>query len=130
MKRHFFFALVFPPAFMDLMLVQTRPSNLAAYFVAGFVIATVPALLVALIDEALIRHSLTVRAAWCAVAAFASTPFAFWFFESNAPSLPGYLQTGGTGALVAFLCVVAFARITATRKPALLMLPAPAREQA
>jgi len=27
MKRYFFFALFFPPAFMDLMLVAARPAN-------------------------------------------------------------------------------------------------------
>ncbi|MCX7314094.1 MAG: hypothetical protein NTV56_20875 [Alphaproteobacteria bacterium] len=53
MKRFFFFALLFPPALMDLMLVLAHPVSLPRYFLSGYVVAAVPALLVALVDEVL-----------------------------------------------------------------------------
>ena len=44
MKRYFFYVLLFPPALMNLLLVQMQPSDLLRYAVAGYLIAAFPAI--------------------------------------------------------------------------------------
>ena len=74
MKRYFFFVLFFPAAFMNLMLVQASPSSLVKYFLAGYVVAVLPAMLMVLICEMATNRSPTYKAGWCAVAAFITSP--------------------------------------------------------
>jgi hypothetical protein len=112
MKRYFFFALLFPPAFMNLTLIQAHPASLPYYFIASYVIATIPALLIALTDEALRPRTLSSRAVWCALAGFVATPIPMWFVQSEAGVWP-LLQSGCFGALAAFFCTVAFSRFDA-----------------
>ena len=82
MKRLFFFALVFPPGVMDLLLIHARPSRLAIYFIAGYVIEIIPALLIALTYEISERKSPLVRAGWCALAGFVLTPIPVWLLDT------------------------------------------------
>ena len=44
MKRHFFFATLFPPLFMNTLLVAAKPGDLLHYFLTGYFVAIVPAL--------------------------------------------------------------------------------------
>jgi hypothetical protein len=117
MKRFFVFGLVFPPAFMNLMLVQASPSNVMKYFIAGYVVAALPAMLIALICEAATNRSPAYKAGWCAVAAFVSSPLMLaWAGLSPWRCL----QVGAFGAIAGFICVMMF------EKKALLLLPSPA----
>ena len=118
MKRYFFFALFFPPAFMDLMLVAARPANLMSYFVAGYVVAIVPAVLIAFVDEMFERHSLSVRTASCSLAGgFLSVAlFSLVGIANGAiPSVWQSLQIIACGAVVAAICVLTFCRMGETR---------------
>lgn len=116
MKRYFFFALLFPPAFMNLLLVQAHPDNLARFLLAGYVVAIVPALLVALTDELLERRSLGIRATGCMLTALISAPL---FLAT--PSLQA-APIGVFAAIVALICFVAFNR---RPRKKLLQLPSP-----
>jgi hypothetical protein len=117
MKRYFFFVLFFPAAFMNLMLVQASPSNLLQYFMAGYVIAAVPAMLMALICEAVANRSPAYKAGLCAIAAFIASPLMLaWAGLSPWRCL----QIGAFGAVSGFLSVIIF------EKKALLLLPSPA----
>ena len=118
MKRYFFFALFFPPAFMNLTLVAARPENLALYLVAGYVAATVPAMLIALLDEALERRKPAVRASWCGLAGGLSTLATFWLPGLSTGAVPGLwqsLEITVFGGVAAFLCVVAFSKMSRVR---------------
>ena len=118
MKRYFFFALFFPPAFMDLMLVAARPANLMSYFIAGYVVAIVPAVLIAFVDEMFERHSLSVRAASCGLAGgFLSVAlFSLAAIANGAiPSVWQALQVIACGAVVGAICVLTFCRMAETR---------------
>ena len=111
MRRLIFFALVFPPGVMDLLLIQARPTRVAFYFIAGYVIEIVPALLIALTDEIAERESPLLRAGWCALAGFVLTPIPLWLldaYKGAAPNLWQCFEIGCAGALVAFLCAIAF----------------------
>ncbi len=122
MKRYFFFALFFPPAFMNLMLVQAHPVNVVRYFIAGYVVAVIPALAVALVDEALETRSLNDRGEYGAIAAFVAAPVPIWLMGHG--SLWQSVQIGCFAAIVAFLCVMVFGKLT-TPKKKMLMLPSP-----
>ena len=118
MNRYFFFAFFFLPAFMDLMLVAARPANLMSYFVAGYVVAIVPAVLIAFVDEMFERHSLSVRAASCSLAGgfLAVGLFSLVGISSGAiPSVWQSLQIIDCGAVVAAICVLTFCRMAETR---------------
>ena len=120
MKRYFFFALLFPPAFMNLTLVAARPANLAFYLIAGYVAATVPAMLIALLDEALARRRPAVRASWCGLAGGLGSLATFWlpgFSTGAVPSLWQSLEITAFGSIAAFLCVVAFCKMSRLRVP-------------
>jgi hypothetical protein len=117
MKRYFFFVLFFPAAFMNLMLVQASPSNLVKYFLAGYVVAVLPAMLMALICEMATNRSPAYKAGWCAIAAFITSPLMLaWAGLSPWRCL----QIGAFGAVAGFLSVMIF------EKRALLLLPSPA----
>ena len=121
MKRYFFFALFFPPAFMNLTLVAARPENLAFYLIAGYVAATVPAMLIALLDEALERRKPADRASWCGLAGGLSTLATFWLPGFSTGAVPGLwqsLEITAFGSIAAFLCVVAFCKMSQVRVPA------------
>jgi|SRR5215213_5885336 hypothetical protein len=118
MKRYFFFALFFPPAFMDLMLVAARPANLMSYFVAGYVVAIVPAVLIAFVDEMFERHSLSVRTALCSLAGgFLSVALFSLAGIANGgiSSVWLLLQIIACGAVVAAICVLTFCKMGETR---------------
>lgn len=118
MKRYFFFALFFPPAFMNLTLVAARPDNLAVYLVAGYVAATVPAMLIALMDEALARRKPSTRAGWCGLAGGLTTLATFWLPGFTTGAVPGLwqsLEITAFGSIAAFLCVVAFSTMSRAR---------------
>ena len=118
MKRYFFFALFFPPAFMNLTLVAARPDNLAFYLVAGYVAATVPAMLISLLDEALARRKPATRAGWCGLAGGLTTLAMFWlpgFSTGTVPGLWQSLEITAFGGIAAFLCVVAFCNMSRVR---------------
>lgn len=127
MKRLFFFALLFPPALMDLMLVLAHPVSLPRYFLSGYVVAAVPALLVALVDEVLAQRSLTDRAGYGAFVAFVSAPVLLRLLEPV--GMLRMLQIGSFAAIAAFICVVAFGKFSQPKreKKKMLLLPAPVR---
>ena len=111
MRQLIFFALVFPPGVMDLLLIQMRPTRVAFYFIAGYVIEIIPALLIALTDEIAERKSPLARAGWCALPGFILTPIPLWRLDATkgaAPTLWQGVVIGCAGALVAFLCAIAF----------------------
>jgi len=118
MKRYCFFVLFFPAAFMNLMLVQASPSNLVQYFLAGYVVAAVPATLMALICEAATNRSPASKAGWCAVAGFITSPLMLAWAADLSPWR--CLQVATFGAVAGFLSVMIF------EKKALLLLPSPA----
>jgi hypothetical protein len=109
MFRVFFFILFFPPAFMILLLVQTAPTDLTRYFLAGYLIATAPAALVALTDVIVERVSVATRATWCGAVGLGISPIAMWFLSAGDVRLTA--QAACCGGIVAFLCAVAFARL-------------------
>jgi mannitol-specific phosphotransferase system IIBC component len=116
MKRYFFFVLFFPAAFMNLMLVQASPTNLVKYFLAGYVVAVLPAMLMALICDAATNRSPAFKAGWCAVAAFITSPLMLaWAGLSPWRCL----QVSAFGAVAGFLSVMIF------EKKAFLLLPSP-----
>jgi hypothetical protein len=122
MKRIFFFALLFPPALMDLMLIALRPTSVSRYFIAGYIVAIIPAMVIAVLDEALQGHSAADRAGYGACAAFASAPVPLWFLGQGNAWL--CVQAGCFAAVAAFICIIAFAKLSAPKR-ALLMLPSP-----
>src|SRR4051812_11355632 len=85
MARYFFYILLFPPALMNLLLVQTHPSNLARYMIAGYVLAALPAMAVALTDELCARASNAVRAAWCGLTGLLVSPMVVAAFQGVNP---------------------------------------------
>ena len=121
MKRYFFFALFFPPAFMNLTLVAARPDHLAFYLVAGYVAAILPAMLIALLDEALERRKPATRAGWCGLAGGLGSIASFWIPGFSTGAVPGLwqsLEISAFGGIAAFLCVVAFCKMSRVRVPA------------
>jgi hypothetical protein len=124
MKRILFFALLFPPAMMNLMLVTFHPTDVPRYFIAGYIIAAFPALVITLLDEALQRRSVTDRAGYGPCAALLSTPVPLWFLGHGNAWLCA--QAGGFAAIAAFLCIVAFARPSAPKTKPLKAVPAQA----
>jgi hypothetical protein len=118
MFRVFFFVLFFPPTVMILLLVQTAPTDLTRYFLAGYLIATVPAALLALTDQIMERASGVARATGCGLVGLALSPIAMWFLSAGDIKLTA--QAACCGGIVAFLCAVAFAQLDCA--------PAPRRE--
>ena len=109
MKPLIFFALIFPPGVMDLMVFQSHPTRLGYYFIAGYVIQIIPAL-VGLTDEITDRQSPLIRAGWCALSGFILTPIPVWLlgaYKGVSPALWQCFATGCAGALAAFLCTIA-----------------------
>lgn len=109
MKRYFFYVLLFPPALMNLLLVQMQPSDLLRYAFAGYVIAALPAVVIALADEMLARASVAKRALWCGLVGLVLSPIALWMFGSA--GIWASARAACCGGVAAFLCVVVFARI-------------------
>lgn len=109
MRRYFFYVLVFPPAFMNLMLVQAAPGNLVRYFLAGYLVAAMPAAAIALTDEMLTWASATQRAGWCGLVGLLAAPVAMELFADL--SLLGKLQASLSGGLAAFLCALTYAKL-------------------
>jgi hypothetical protein len=109
MRRYFFYVLVFPPAFMNLMLVQAAPGNLARYFLAGYLVAAAPAVTIALTDEMLSRASAAQRAGWCGLVGLLGAPVAMGLFADL--SLLGKVQASLCGGLAAFLCALTCTRL-------------------
>lgn len=116
MKRYFFFALFYPPAFMNLLLLQAQPDSFVHYFLSGYVVSIVPALLTALADEFLERRNLCVRAAGCMLVGFLSAPVALASHSMQVVQLAVF------GAIVSFICFAAYHRLTRSK---LLVLPPP-----
>ena len=116
MKRYFF-CLVFPPAFMDLLLVAARPANLMSYFVAGYVVAIVPAVLIAFVDDVRApqpfrQGGIVQPGGWfLAVALFSLVGIS----ERSHSSVWQSLQIIACGAVVAAICVLTFCKIGETR---------------
>jgi len=119
MTRIFFFILFFPPALMNLMLVQVQPSDLVQYLFAAYVIGAFPAALLAFVDEVLHRASDFTRATWCGLFGLVLSPLAMWYLTGT--DLPRLALTAASGAIAAFLCSVALARLDRPhRKPAVV----------
>jgi hypothetical protein len=104
-----FFVLFFPPALMTLLLVQTQPSDLVQYFLAGYMMAAFPAVVVAVIDEVLERTRLATRTTWCALAGFVLAPAAMWFFGGD--TVWQMVRAAACGGLAAFLTTAVFAKL-------------------
>jgi hypothetical protein len=121
MARIFFFILAFPPALMNLMLVQAHPVSLARYFLASYAVAVIPAVAVALTDELLKRTALPVRAVWCGIVGAAFSPFAVLL--AHAASVPNLMQAAACGAITAFLCAMAFGQLSQRRAVATVSEP-------
>jgi peptidoglycan/LPS O-acetylase OafA/YrhL len=109
MTRTFFYVLVFPPAFMNLMLVHAAPDNLLRYFLAGYLVAAVPGAAIALTDEMLARATVPKRANWCGLVGLLSAPMAMGLLADLGPF--GDLLTSLCGGLAAFLCTLAYAKV-------------------
>jgi hypothetical protein len=117
MTRIFFFILFFPPALMNLMLVQVQPPDLVQYLLAAYVIGAVPAAALALVDEVLHRASDFTRATRCGLVGLVMSPLTMW--SLTGADLPRLALTAASGAIAAFLCSVALARLDRPqRKPA------------
>jgi hypothetical protein len=110
MKRYFFFAILFPPAFMNTLLTVARPPDLLHYFLAGYFVAMVPALLIALLDGVLERKPAAVRAGFCALIALMSMPVMFFAF--NAASAWQAAQLSLCAAVTGFICTMAFVQLS------------------
>jgi hypothetical protein len=110
MKRYFFFAVLFPPAFMNTLLVFAQPAGLLQYYLAGYFVAIVPALLIALFDGIFERRSAPMRAAVCALAALVSMPALFLAFDVATAWQAAKLSlcAGVTG----FICTMAYVQLT------------------
>lgn len=109
MKRYFFFALLFPPAFMNLLLTVARPADLLQYFLAGYFVAILPALMIAFLDGILESRSAPVRAGWSGLVGFVLTPAPFLAFESATAWQAA--QIAVCGGIVGFLCTMALIQI-------------------
>ncbi len=110
MKRYFFFATLFPPAFMNTLLVVARPTDLLQYFLAGYFVAMVTALLIALIDGVLEKRPAPVRAGYAALSALVSMPAMFLAFE--AATAWHAVQLSVCAGVVGFLCTMAYVQLT------------------
>jgi Na+-driven multidrug efflux pump len=114
MTRSFFFILFFPPALMNLLLVQSKPADLTHYLLAGYVIAAFPAAVLALTDEVLEGMRDVVRATWCSVIGMVLSPAAMAvFFGADVQRLA---LAAASGAIAAFLCSVGFARLDCPKR--------------
>jgi hypothetical protein len=113
MTRILFFMLFFPPALMNLMLVQVQPSDLVQYLLAAYVVAGFPAAVLAFTDEVLDRASDVIRATWCGVVGLVLSPLAMGFFGgAGLPErAPRLALAAASGAIAAFLCSVALSRL-------------------
>jgi hypothetical protein len=105
MKRHLFFILGFPPAFMNLLLIGAHPDNLLHYFLSGYVVAALPALAISLTDELMERGRTPVRALWCGLIGCVFAPVAIGL---GGLGVSGILHTAMCGGLVGFLCAMAY----------------------
>jgi hypothetical protein len=110
MKRYFFFAMLFPPAFMNTLLAVARPADLLHYFLAGYFVAIAPALLIALIDGILERRPAPLRAGFAALIALISTPALFLAFD--AATAWQAAQLSACAGIVGFLCTMAYVQLT------------------
>jgi Na+-driven multidrug efflux pump len=109
MTRILFFILFFPPALMNLMLVQVQPPDLVQYLLAAYVIGAFPAAALAFTDDVLERASDFTRATWCGVVGLVLSPLAMGFLTGT--DVPRLALTAASGAIAAFLCSVALARL-------------------
>jgi hypothetical protein len=112
---------------MDLLLFQAHPSRLGYYFIAGYVIQIIPALLVGLSDEIVERQNPLTRAGWCALSGFILTPIPVWLLDSykGAPPTPWQcFAIGCAGALTAFLCAIAVHQLRTLRSGRIARVPA------
>lgn len=127
--RMLFFVLFFPPTLMTLLLVQTQPSDLLRYFLAGYMMASFPAVVIAVTDELLERSRLAVRTTSCALAGCLLAPIALWFFGGD--TVWQIVRAAACGGLAAFLTAAVFAKLdepaekTNAATPAVTAVPSP-----
>jgi len=110
MKRYFFFAALFPPMFMNTLLVSARPADLLHYFIAGYFVAIVPALAAAFVDAILEHKPPVMRAGYCALCALVTTPALFLAFEATAWQAT---QIAVCAGLAGFICAMGYVRLAA-----------------
>ena len=110
MIRYFFFILLFPPAFMNLLLVQAQPGNLARYMLAGYVAAALPAAAIAVTDEMLAGARDVVRTLAGGLTGMLLTPLVIAIVSG----LDAWKMalTAACGGVAAYLCSVAFVRLS------------------
>lgn len=109
MKRYFFFAALFPPMFMNTLLTAARPADLLHYFIAGYFVAMVPALMAAFADALLEDRRAALRAAACAACGLILTPALFLGFE--AANAWQAVQLAVCAALAGFICAMAYIQL-------------------
>src|SRR5262249_50907661 len=107
------YVLVFPPVFMNLLLVQAAPSDLLRYFLAGYLVAAAPAAAIALTDEMLARTSAASRAGWCGMVGLLAAPGTMGLLADF--GMIGYVQAALSGGVAAFLCALACAKLVQRR---------------
>jgi hypothetical protein len=110
MKRHFFFATLFPPLFMNTLLVAAKPGDLLHYFLAGYFVAIVPALTMAFIDAVFEDKPAVHRAGCSAICGLVATPLLFLAFE--AATAWQAIQISVCAGLVGFICTMAYIQLT------------------
>lgn len=111
MQRYFFFAILFPPAFMNTLLVSARPDSLMHYFLAGYFVAIVPALAIGFVDGVLSHKPAAMRAACAAACGLLITPALFLSFD--AATAWQAVQISVCAALTGFICTMAHAQLGA-----------------
>jgi hypothetical protein len=114
MTRSFFFILFFPPALMILMLVQMQPAELVKYLLAAYLIAAFPAAVLAFVDEIFAAANDATRATWCGLLGLLLSPLAMAVFV-DMDARRGAMAAA-CGAIAAFLCSVAFARLDGPKR--------------
>lgn len=109
MQRYFFFATLFPPAFMNTLLVSARPDSLFHYFVAGYFVAIVPALAIGFADAMLSDKPAVARAGCAAACGLLIAPALFLAFD--AATAWQAAQISVCAALTGFICAMAYAQL-------------------
>jgi hypothetical protein len=114
MKRSLFYVLAFPPALMNLLLVQTNPGSLSRYFLAGYLLAALPAVAIAITDEILSRASPVKRASWCGIVGMLA--IAAMVGVMTELTIVAKVQAAASGGIAAFLIAAAYARFVEPRR--------------
>lgn len=114
MIRYFFFILFFPPAFMNLLLVQAHPVSLAQYMLSGYVLASLSAAAIAVTDELLDSSRELVRTLCCGLVGLLSSVLVVSALGSV--TMWRCALAACCGGVAAFLCSVAFSRFFRVRQ--------------